>query len=446
MLRSFVSSNKSDVFKCHSIHESSLHNIPYACSYSNGAKRGETPHIAVATEQGTVDILNTTKRDDWDVESQRVTVQPHANGVFDVRWSPSDTLLATASGDHTVRISTLSSSAASQDRTLHILRGHSGTVKSIAWDPAHDGTVLCSGGRDGWICLWDLRVGERSASGEISPVFSIPMAHDLEGKASRSKSSRGRLVPGMPLQSITSLLYTDTHPYGIVSSCCADGIVNLWDVRLPSNNKRSKAKKTSKQVVKPLYTSTDPTAAGGSRRGRGITTLAGGSGPTAALVFALGIDSRVHTYTLPSLQALSGHTAPEPAPAPAPIPSTVVTYDDPHAFSDPRMKTNSFYVRMATSPCGRWLAAGSATGGRAYLYDISLAGRAGEIISAGWGAGVELKGQLGEMGAVDWANGMLATCADDGTVRVWRPDLEVSRQCRTDPDEMRWNWAWSTDA
>ena len=59
---------------------------------------------------------------------------------------------------------------------------------------------------------------------------------------------------------------------------------------------------------------------------------------------------------------------------------------------------------------------------------------------------IKVKGQLGEMGAVDWADGMLATCADDGTVRVWRPDLEVSRQCRTDPDEMRWNWAWSTDA
>lgn len=36
ILQTFVSSNKSDVFKCHSIHENLSVNIPYACSYSNG--------------------------------------------------------------------------------------------------------------------------------------------------------------------------------------------------------------------------------------------------------------------------------------------------------------------------------------------------------------------------------------------------------------------------
>ena len=116
--------------------------------------------------------------------------------------------------------------------------------------------------------------------------------------------------------------------------------------------------------------------------------------------------------------------------------------EDPHAFYDSRMKTNSFYVRMAASPCGQWLACGGAVDGKAYLYDISAAGRTRGMSGV---RGVELKGQTGEVGAVDWADGMLATCADDGTVRVWRPDLDVSRQCRDDPEEMKWNWAWSTD-
>ncbi|KAI0332507.1 WD40 repeat-like protein [Cubamyces sp. BRFM 1775] len=436
ILQSFVSSNKSNVFRCHSDNVGSFVNIPYACSYSNAAKRGDRPLLAVATEQGSVDIMDTSKRDDWDFEPQRITVQPHANGIFDVKWSPSDTLLATASGDHSIRITTLSPSVPSQERTLHTLRGHEGTVKTVAWGPSHDGDILCTGGRDGGICLWDLRVGERSVGGEVPPVLSIPKAHDLERKPARSRTSRGKVVAGTPLPGITHLLYTDTHPHGVVSSCSSDGVLNFWDLRLPSTNTRTRSKKTAKQHPKPLFTSVDPTAYGGSRRGRGITTLAHGTGPTASLVFALGIDSRVHTYSLPSLDALSGYM---PSIATG---ADVAEMEDPHAFYDPRMKTNSFYVRMAASPCGRWLACGGAVDGKAYLYDVSAAGR---TRSASGVRGVELKGQTGEVGAVDWADGMLATCADDGTVRVWRPDMDVSRQCRDDPEEMKWNWAWSTD-
>ncbi|OSC98732.1 WD40 repeat-like protein [Trametes coccinea BRFM310] len=440
ILRSLVSSNRTDVFRCYSDHERTYVNLPYACSYSNASKRGGKPLLAVCTEQGTVDILDTSKREQWDVEPQRTTVQPHANGVFDVKWSPSDTLLATASGDHSVCITTLSSSVAPQDRILHTLRGHTGTVKSVAWDPSHDGDVLCSGGRDGWICLWDLRVGERSDAGVIAPVLSIPKAHELDSKPAKPKARRGRVVAGAPPASITHLLYTDTHPYGVISSCSSDGILNLWDVRLPSSNTRSRSKKAAKQRPMPLFTSPDPTTYGGTRRARGITTLASGTGPTAALVFGLGSDSRVHTYALPSLAPLSGLlTFPS-------TPGDAEAAEDPHAFFHPRMKTTSFYVRMATSPCGRWLAAGGIAEGRAYLYDIAAAGRARDAGRGWWGSGVELRGHTGEVGAMDWADGMLATCGDDGTVRVWRPDLDISRQCEADPEEMQWNWAWATDS
>ena len=56
---------------------------------------------------------------------------------------------------------------------------------------------------------------------------------------------------------------------------------------------------------------------------------------------------------------------------------------------------------------------------------------------------VHLKAQSGEVGAVDWAEGSLATCADDGTVRIWRPDIDVYRRCQSSPDDEQWNWAWS---
>ena len=161
-----------------------------------------------------------------------MTFQPHENGIFDVKWSFSDELLATASGDQSIRVTTVASSARSATRTLHILRGHEGTVKSVAWDPNHDGVVLCSGGREGSICLWDLRVGEGrrddEASGSLAPVLTIAIAHDRDGKSPKPKGRGRKLVAAAPLKSITQVLYTDSHPYGVVSSCSSDGYVAFF--------------------------------------------------------------------------------------------------------------------------------------------------------------------------------------------------------------------------
>lgn len=41
--------------------------LPYACAYSHRAKQGGRSLLAVSTEQGTVHVLDTKKRNDWDV-------------------------------------------------------------------------------------------------------------------------------------------------------------------------------------------------------------------------------------------------------------------------------------------------------------------------------------------------------------------------------------------
>lgn len=83
ILRSFVSSNKADTFKCVSANAESYLTPPYACAYSNrtylfrgkprirrnrhvGSKNAGASLLAVADEQGTVSIFDTTKRQDWD--------------------------------------------------------------------------------------------------------------------------------------------------------------------------------------------------------------------------------------------------------------------------------------------------------------------------------------------------------------------------------------------
>ncbi|KIJ70351.1 hypothetical protein HYDPIDRAFT_122064 [Hydnomerulius pinastri MD-312] len=420
ILQSFVSSQKSDVYKCHSLSSSAFVTPPYACAYSYGAKNNRTPILAVASEEGSVIILNTSKRRDWDFEPQRTVFQPHDNGIFDVKWSPDDSMLATASGDKTSRICSVETQA-----TLQVLQNHTSTVKCIAWDPSHR-DILSTGSRDGMICVWDLRVASTStAAGEsvpmLQPVITINAAHGQE----KPKGGRRKAVP-LP-RSVTSLLYTDTRTHGLVSGGSFDGILNLWDLRQPAPEGRSTRSPKKPSVLSPFCSSpADPTTFNGSRRPRGISSLCAGSGPTASLLFALGADSRLHTYSSPSL-----------------IPLEADTHQN--------LKT-SFYVRLASSPCGRWLASGCAgKSGSLFLFDVSNAARVSATPYArgcteSLSAAVELRGQTGEIGAVDWANDMVATCADDGTVRVWRPNQEVYQKCLSDPEEERWNWSWSQDA
>jgi len=81
--------------------------------------------------------------------------------------------------------------------------------------------------------------------------------------------------------------------------------------------------------------------------------------------------------------------------------------------------------------------------GSAFLYDIGNAARMSCTFEhEEHSRGVQLRGQTGEVAAVDWADGVLATCADDGTVRVWRPDEDVKSKCAKDPEESKWEYAW----
>ncbi len=49
---------------------------PYACAYTNGAKQGNNALLAVSTEQGVVHIVDTAKRQEWDVGALVVTGLP----------------------------------------------------------------------------------------------------------------------------------------------------------------------------------------------------------------------------------------------------------------------------------------------------------------------------------------------------------------------------------
>ena len=238
------------MYNCHSLDSTSLI-PPYACSFSNGtqnqpmfpvvttfnlipiaSKRGQAHVLAVATEQGTVDLLDTSKRArDWDpgspsslvecffliqsTEPPRTTLQIHDNGIFDIQWSTSDRLFATASGDRTVAIVDPKSFSGS---ALHVLdAGRAGTIKCLNWDPTSD-NLLVSGSRDGRICLWDLRSQHRESSERWRPVLEIPYAHEkVPGKPTKN----GRAV--IKSRSITSVAFQPECSDQVLSTGSGDG-------------------------------------------------------------------------------------------------------------------------------------------------------------------------------------------------------------------------------
>jgi len=220
-------------------------------------------------------------------------------------------------------------------------------------------------------------------------------------------------------------VYAEGQSDRLISSGSFDGMLRLWDLRqqpTPSGKSQSQKKRAAQPVAMSAF---DPTIVEGGQRSRGLASVVAGTGPTHGLLFGLGVDSRVHTYAA----------------------STLMPLPQKGTLKHPNMNTNSFWVRLALSPDGMSLVSGSSgtdKGASAFLFDVSQTAVVAPAILPDF-AGVELPGQKGEVGGVDWAQDMLATCSDDGTVRVWRFDPEVRQRCELDPD-VRWTWTWGVDS
>jgi len=143
-------------------------------------------------------------------EPNRVDLDIHDNGIFDLQWSSDDTALATCSGDHTTRITDVASGKATR-----LLRGHTSTVKTVVWDPQH-ASLLSTGGRDGGIRVWDLRIAENTSHGMTShaPVIAIDGAHEEDKQVNRG--GRRKAVPSA--RTVTSLVYPEGRSDRLISS------------------------------------------------------------------------------------------------------------------------------------------------------------------------------------------------------------------------------------
>ena len=76
-------------------------------------------------------------------------MQGHNDWVNSVAFNHNGTLLASGSGDRTIKLWNLETKT-----EIATLRGHNGYVRSVAFN--HNGTILASGSDDRTIKLWNL--------------------------------------------------------------------------------------------------------------------------------------------------------------------------------------------------------------------------------------------------------------------------------------------------
>jgi WD40 repeat protein len=166
-------------------------------------------------------------------EGSDVTLYGHSGDITSVAYSPDGALLASASGDKTIKIWD-----ARTGEELRTLKGHADTVVSTAFSP--DGTYLASASNDRSIKLWEARSGRhiRTLNDHASGVTSIRFSPDGERLVSASDDNTVKLWDrrsGKVLKTLTGSRENVEHaafsPDGELLASSSDDTIELWDAR-----------------------------------------------------------------------------------------------------------------------------------------------------------------------------------------------------------------------
>ena len=117
------------------------------------------------------------------------TLKGHADVVWSVSFSPDGTLLASGSGNGTIKLWDVA-----MGTPTAVIGEHTAEVYSVSFSP--DGTLLASGSGDNTIKLWDVVRREQIASleGHTVEVYSVAFSPDRTLLASASGDNTIKVV------------------------------------------------------------------------------------------------------------------------------------------------------------------------------------------------------------------------------------------------------------
>ncbi|KAK9248224.1 WD40-repeat-containing domain protein [Lipomyces tetrasporus] len=353
---------------------------------------------AVGGEDGIVHILDTDAAGPA-FQLPIMKLACHDNAIFDLSFSPTDTHLATASGDQTARIFDLQ-----RQQCTSILRpcdAHS--VKQVKFEDtpsSRNPAIIATSTRGGTISLFDTRV-RKGGSAEIYPVAQIMRAQNPEKGRRATKST--------PARSVTSLEFLDDTT--LLSAGEASGSCRMWDLRKAS---------LERKYLQP-YAQTV-----GGDKDHGVTSIAVDF--AGARLWTMSKSGGLFAYPL------TGRDQCEPM----------------ECVRDPRLKVDSFYVKMSVASeeaiqnaglNGRYIACGSSEnavvvvplsrpGCDDLIYMPSPRSKGSQYEQKRVAAAL-VNGHSKEVTGVSWTcNGEIMSIGDDMLVRRWLPHRDPSKSER----------------
>ena len=164
----------------------------------------------------------------------RYTLRGHTQIITRITWSPNGRILASPSGDQTIRLWDVQT-----EQPLQTLTGYSGGVLSVAWSP--DGKTLASDFANQTICLWDVQTGKsrQILVGHTLSVLSVAWSPDGKTLASGSADETIRLWDVQTGQTLYTLIGHQGSIFSVawspdsktLASGSADETIRLWDVQ-----------------------------------------------------------------------------------------------------------------------------------------------------------------------------------------------------------------------
>lgn len=390
--------------------------IPFTLKFAREPAQSDL--LAVADEEGSMTLLRVTAGEHGaDAVSQRW--EAHHNAIFDLAWVASDARLITAGGDQQCHVwdveRRLSTASA---------RGHVGSVKSVSAKPGQP-EVFASGSRDGSVMVWDCRSAR--ADGTLAAVSVMRNAHAAPAASGRK---RKRLTGHQSVTSVQFLRWENMLATGGAADGCAPRSHGAMRAGPPPAPRSAPSPRPPprRDEAAPHRRAPAPAPARPSARDRpsrsavklwdlrqlaeprellSVDLQPQGPGPDGRPSRARGVcNLDLDESGLQLLCATTGGRA-HVLDLLRPERGAVATFSG-HA-------SETFYVKACFSPDGQYVCSGSSDK-NAYVWHAAQ-----PALPA-----LQLVGHGGEVTAVDWCRSvpcaharMVATCSDDGTVRVW---------------------------